>query len=53
MSLKLFLITINDIKRVRPAYGLPPKYFDKILGSKLIKNVEAGDPVTWECIKTP
>ncbi len=46
-------ITINDIKRVRPAYGLPPKYFDKILGSKLIKNVEAGDPVNWECIENP
>lgn len=44
------LITNKDIKRIRPAYGLAPKYYEYILGTKLLKNVEPGDPVTWDCI---
>ena len=45
------LITYEDIKTIRPAYGLPPKFFEEIIGSKLIKDVEAGDPVKWDCIE--
>ena len=45
------ILTTKDIRRIRPAYGLPPKYFDDILGSEIIQNVEAGDPVTWESLK--
>ena len=45
------LITKNDIKKIRPSFGLPPKYFEYILGSKLIKDVEFGDPVTWDSIQ--
>ena len=45
------IITSNDIKRIRPSYGLAPKFFDEILGYAITKNVEAGDPVTWESIK--
>ncbi len=47
------LITYKDIKTIRPAYGLHPKFFKEIIGSKLIKNVEAGDPVKWDCIEKP
>ena len=45
------IITNKDIRRIRPSYGLPPKYYEEILGSQLLKNVEAGDPVTWQSIK--
>ena len=44
-------ISKYDIKRIRPGYGLPPKYEDEIIGMKLNKNVERGDPVKWEDIK--
>ena len=33
------LITGSNIKIVRPSLGLHPKYFDKIIGKKLKKNV--------------
>ena len=45
------IISKEDIKRIRPGYGLPPKYEDKIIGMRLNKNVERGDPVSWEDIK--
>ncbi len=45
------IIDNNHIRRIRPGYGLPPKYFKKIIGKKLIKNVEKGDPVSWDCFE--
>tara|TARA_B100000242_G_C43038706_1_gene484408 strand:+ start:471 stop:1511 length:1041 start_codon:yes stop_codon:yes gene_type:complete len=45
---KNHILTKNDIKRVRPGYGLDPKYFDQIIGKKLIRNAEFGDPVSWD-----
>lgn len=47
------LITPRDIKTIRPAYGIPPKFFNEIIGAKLIKDVEVGDPVKWDCIEKP
>ncbi len=44
-------ITKNDIKRIRPAKGLKPKYFDDLIGKTLIVDVKAGDATNWEVIK--
>ena len=41
----------NDIKRIRPGYGLDPKYFDEIIGLKLTRDIEKGDAVTWQCFE--
>jgi len=41
-------ITQKDIRRIRPGYGISPKYFNIILGKKLIKDVQRGDAVKWE-----
>ncbi len=38
----------NDIRRIRPGLGLPPKYFDAILGRQLAKPVVRGMPTNWE-----
>ena len=38
----------NHIRRIRPGFGLSPKYFNKIIGAKLKKNVEKGDRVSLE-----
>ena len=39
------------IKIIRPAKGLEPKYYDKILGKTLKKNVYAGTPVNLKHFK--
>ena len=41
------IIQSSDIRRIRPGMGLPPKYFDEILGKRLSKAVERGTPVSW------
>jgi pseudaminic acid synthase len=38
-------ITENDIKSIRPGYGLHPKYINDIIGKKVLKNVAFGDRV--------
>jgi len=44
------VITENDIRSVRPGFGLPPKYYDKLIGSKLAMAVEENSPVTLESV---
>lgn len=41
-------IAESDIRRIRPGFGLPPKYFKELIGKKLLQDVERGDPVKWE-----
>lgn len=40
----------SDIRRIRPGFGLPPKYFDILIGKTLIKDVKRGDAVNWDMI---
>ncbi len=40
------VVTPGMIRKIRPGFGLPPKYFEKILGKKLAKKVARGKPVT-------
>jgi len=38
----------DDIRRIRPGMGLPPKYFDQLLGKKLRSSASRGCPVTLD-----
>lgn len=38
----------EDIRRIRPGYGLEPKFFDIVVGKVLARDVERGDPVSFE-----
>lgn len=44
------IIQSSDIRRIRPGMGLPPKYFDEIIGKRLTKAVERGTPVNWSLL---
>tara|TARA_Y100000389_G_scaffold204977_1_gene261517 strand:- start:8556 stop:9620 length:1065 start_codon:yes stop_codon:yes gene_type:complete len=35
----------KNIKIIRPGLGLMPKYFEKIIGKKSLKNIKKGDPI--------
>ena len=38
--------TLNNIKKVRPGYGLAPKHFFKLIGKKAKKDIKKGHPIT-------
>jgi N-acetylneuraminate synthase len=45
------VITEECIRSVRPGYGLPPKYFDLLIGAKVKRTVGKFEPVTNEDIE--
>jgi len=42
--------TRENIRVIRPGFGLPPKYYDIILGKQVKKDVIKGTPVNWEMV---
>jgi len=45
------VITNENIKSIRPGFGLHPKYLKEILGKKFRKNLEKGTALKWEHFK--
>jgi len=43
--------TEENIRSIRPGYGLPPKYFKEIIGKKVTKDLNRGTPLKWQMIK--
>ena len=44
------VITDNDVRSVRPGFGLAPKYYDQIVGTRVSKSVEQHTPVTTDSL---
>lgn len=55
-TLRRSLFVVRDIKKgekftetnlrvIRPAYGLPPKYYDQVIGKRAMRDIERGDPL--------
>ncbi|SFC60871.1 pseudaminic acid synthase [Clostridium uliginosum] len=43
--------TEENIKSIRPGFGLPPKYINEILGKTAGKDLYKGSPLEWKYIK--
>ena len=44
-------LTEDNIRSIRPGYGMHPKYFKEIIGKKIRKDVKKGTPLSWDLIK--
>lgn len=42
------VLTTTNLRRIRPGLGLPPKFFDILLGKRVNQNVKRGTPVSWD-----
>jgi sialic acid synthase SpsE len=45
------VLTEDNIKSIRPGYGLKPKYLDDILGKKVEKDIKKGFPLNADLIE--
>jgi len=43
-------ITNENVRSIRPGFGLPPKEIDRLLGKKVGKYLKKGTPLRWEDI---
>ena len=42
------IITKENMRAIRPGFGLAPKYFEIVTGRSVKKDVKAGTPVEWD-----
>lgn len=43
-------ITEENVRSIRPGYGLAPKYLKDVLGKNFSEDIKKGTPLTWEAI---
>lgn len=44
------VLTKENLRCVRPGMGLPPKYYDTLLGRRVNQDVKKGTPMGWEFV---
>lgn len=44
------ILTPVNLRAIRPGSGLPPKYYDILLGKRIGRDVKAGQPMQWDLI---
>jgi len=44
------LLTQEKLRVIRPGFGLPPKYFEILIGKKVNQDVKRGTPMKWELL---
>lgn len=45
------LLTEENVRSIRPGFGMAPKYYKDIIGQRASKDISKGTPLTWELIK--
>lgn len=44
------VLSENNLKSIRPGLGLPPKYYDTVIGRKIAVDAKRGTPVSWDLL---
>lgn len=44
------IFTENNVKSIRPGFGLLPKYIKDVIGKKAKKDIKKGTPLSWDLI---
>ncbi len=44
------VFTADNIRSIRPGYGLAPKYLKEVLGRRAVRNVAKGEPLAWDLV---
>ncbi|MDB5958291.1 pseudaminic acid synthase [Ramlibacter sp.] len=47
------VLTRENLRSVRPGFGLPPKYLQTLLGKRVARAVRAGTPMSWDLLGSP
>ncbi|MHB9149525.1 MAG: pseudaminic acid synthase [Thermoleophilia bacterium] len=45
------VFTPRNLRAVRPGFGLPPKYYDQLIGRAVVRDVSRGTPMTWDLVE--
>ena len=45
------VITSDNVRSIRPCFGMAPKYLPKILGRKVNRDILSGERMTWDLVE--
>lgn len=45
------MLTSDNLRAIRPGFGLPPKYYNQLLGRKVAKYIPKGTPISWDLFR--
>jgi len=40
----------DNMRAIRPGYGLSPKYLDRLMGKRAARDIPKGTPMSWDLI---
>ena len=44
--------TLENVKSIRPGFGILPKHLNELIGQKAVRSLKRGEPITEEFLKT-
>ena len=44
------VVAPHHVRRIRPGFGLAPKYYDDVIGRTVISDIAMGDRVSWDVL---
>lgn len=44
------IVTADNIRSIRPGFGLAPKHYDEVLGRQVNRDMPRGTPLSWEAL---
>lgn len=44
------ILSVNNMRRIRPGHGLKPKYYEELLGKAVNKDIRKGMALSWDMI---
>lgn len=44
------VLTAENLRAIRPGYGLPPKFIDRLMGKRVATAIKRGTPMDWSLI---
>jgi pseudaminic acid synthase len=44
------VLTPENLRAIRPGYGLPPKYYSLLIGKKVNQDLRQGTPIGWDLL---
>ena len=44
------IFTEENIRRIRPGFGMQPKYYEHVLGSKALRSIQCGEALSVDMV---
>jgi N-acetylneuraminate synthase len=44
------VLTRTNLRAIRPGFGLPPKFYEQLIGRKVRRAVKRGTPMSWDIV---